>query len=325
MIKPVLMAVMIAATPILAAGGKQGRAASTDEVVYDQPTEWRLFSIDWPVRAFALQGTTLWCATEPFVASINTRSVKKADYQKMKELGAMPADSIAAVAVDKQGRVWFGGPNGAAMKNGSQITVFTAENGLSGTRVSAIVTAGDGGVWVGTDNGADLFLGGTWKQYTVKEGLVSNKIQTILVDGKGSVWFGTDKGISVFDGLNWKSYTMKDGMSWNDTRALAYDRRKQMVWAAVGEKDVNCFDGQKWNVYMEIQPGITTIMVDSQSRIWFGHPAGLIKFNGDDWISDPKQLGVPAASVYQLYCDEKGNMWLATENGVIFRANPYPY
>jgi ligand-binding sensor domain-containing protein len=76
---------------------------------------------------------------------------------------------------------------------------------------------------------------------------------------------------------------------------------------------------------MEIQPGITTIMVDSQSRIWFGHPAGLIKFNGDDWISDPKQLGVPAASVYQLYCDEKGNMWLATENGVIFRANPYPY
>jgi len=118
---------------------------------------------------------------------------------------------------------------------------------------------------------------------------------------------------------------MKSGMSWNDTRALAFDRRKETVWAAVGDKDVNTFDGQKWNVYMEIQQGITSIMVDSQSRIWFGSPAGIIKFNGDDWVSDPKQLGIPAAPVYQLFCDEKGNMWFAMETGVVFRTNPYPF
>ena len=97
------------------------------------------------------------------------------------------------------------------------------------------------------------------------------------------------------------------------------------VWAAVGEKDVNCFDGQKWNVFMDIQRDIVAIMVDSQSRIWFGSPAGLIKFNGDDWVSDPKLLGVPSAPAYQLFCDEKGNMWFGLETGVVFRTNPYPF
>jgi ligand-binding sensor domain-containing protein len=323
--KTSFVAVMSMAVMVGAAGVQQGRTARADSVVYDQPTEWRLFSIDWPVRAFALQGNLLWCAAEPFVASVNTRGGRKAELQKMKSLGDMPADSITAVAVDKQGCVWFGGPNGAAQKNGSRIAVFTAENGLSGNRVTAIAAAKDGSVWLGTDSGAHRFLSGAWKQYSVKEGLVSDKIQALLIDAKDRVWFGTDKGISVYDGSSWTTYTVKNGMSSNDIRALAYDRRKDMVWTAVGAKDVNCFDGQKWNVYMDIQEGITTIMVDSQSRIWFGCAAGTIKFNGDDWISDPKQLGVPPGAVYQALCDEKGNMWFATETGVIYRANPYPY
>jgi len=323
MMKASLVTVMIAALSVLAAGGKKGPKA--DSVVYDTPNEWRLFSIDWPVRAFALQGAVLWCGTERFVASVNTRSVKKPEAQRMKEIGAMPADSVSAIAVDNQGRIWFGGPNGAAMKNGKEVTTFTSENGLPDNAVSVIAAARDGSVWAGTASGAAQYKDGTWRQFTVKDGLVSNKIQAILTDVKGAVWFGTDKGISVYDGTSWTSHTMKNGMSWNDTKAMAFDRRKETVWAAVGEKDVNCFDGQKWNVFMDIQQGIVAIMADSQSRIWFGSAAGLMKFNGDDWVSDPKLLGVPSAPVYQLYCDEKGNMWFGMETGVVFRANPYPF
>jgi ligand-binding sensor domain-containing protein len=321
--KASLVAVMMAAVSVAAAGGKKDRAA--DSMVYDTPTEWRLFSIDWPVRAFVLQGTVLWCGTERFIASVNTRSVKKAESQRMKELGAMSAENISAIAVDRQGRVWFGGPNGAAMKSGTQVTVFTKENGLSADSVSVIAAARDGSVWVGTGSGADQYIDGKWKHFTEKEGLVSNAIQCLLTDVKGAVWFGTDKGISVYDGAAWTAHTMKNGMSSNDIKAMAFDRRKEQVWAAVGDKDVNCFDGETWNAYLGIQQGIVAIMADSQSRIWFGSAAGLIKFNGDDWVSDPGQLGVPAAPVYQLYCDEKGNMWFGMETGVVFRTNPYPF
>jgi ligand-binding sensor domain-containing protein len=325
-IRFLFLIIMTSISVCMAAGkARQSGEARVDSIVYDKPTEWRLFSVDWPVHAMALQGSTLWCATETFVASVNTRNTKKADMQKFKSLGAMAADSIAAIVIDKQGSIWFGGPGGIAVKSGVQFTVYTVDNGLCDNKVNVLLMTADGAVWAGTDNGACQFVAGAWKKFTVKEGLVSNKIQAMCIDSKGALWFGTDKGISVFDGVKWKSYTMKDGMSWNDTKAIAWDRRKETIWAVVGEKDVNSFDGEKWNVYMDIQTGITSLMVDSQSRIWFGTGKGLIKFNGDDWISDPQQLGVPAAPTYQLFCDEKGNMWFATETGVVYRANPYPF
>jgi ligand-binding sensor domain-containing protein len=315
--------IMIAAASVLAAGGK--KATRADSIVYDTPTEWRLFSIDWPVRSFAQQGTVLWCGTERFVASVTIRNAKRTESQRLRSLGAMSAENIAAIAVDSQGGVWFGGPNGAAMKKGGTVTVFTRENGLPGDTVSAVAVSNDGSVWVGTESGAARYRDGTWQRFTVAEGLLSDRIRCLLTDVRGAVWFGTDKGISVYDGAAWTAHTAKNGMSWNDTKAMAFDRRKEQVWAAVGEKDVNCFNGQTWKVYMDIQQGIVAIMADTQSRIWFGSAAGLIKFNGDEWVSDPRQLGVPAAPVYQLACDEKGNMWFGMETGVVFRTNPYPY
>jgi ligand-binding sensor domain-containing protein len=314
--------VLLVAASVPAAGKKK---AGADCVVYDSPVEWRQFSIDWPVRAFALEGKTLWCATERFVASINTRNVKAAEVLKLREIGGMSAANIASIAVDRQGRVWFGGPEGAAMKSGKEVLVFTSENGLSNSRVSVIAAAEDGSVWVGTDSGANRYKDGAWKQFTVNDGLLSNTIKCLLTDVKGAVWFGTDRGISVYDGTEWQEHSMKNGLSWNETKAMAFDRRKETVWAAVGDKDVNCFNGKKWNVYMDIQRGIAAIMADSQSRIWFGSPAGLVKFNGDEWVSDPKKLGVPVAPAYQLLCDGKGNMWFGLETGVVFRANPYPF
>jgi ligand-binding sensor domain-containing protein len=118
---------------------------------------------------------------------------------------------------------------------------------------------------------------------------------------------------------------MKNGMSWNDTKALAYDGRKNMIWAAVGDQDVNTFDGKAWNTYMNIQMGIKSIMVDTQSRVWFGYDQGLIKFNGEEWISDAKKHGIPAVMVTQMHRDGKGNLWFASQNGVVFLTNPYPY
>ncbi|MBN2035488.1 MAG: hypothetical protein JW768_01980 [Chitinispirillaceae bacterium] len=306
------------------AKGSQSGEVKADSMVYDKPTEWRVYSVDGAAKAFAVSGENLWCATESEVALISMRG-KRSDVVRFKKLGTMPAAGIAAIAIDGKDGIWFGGPEGLALKNGDQVTVFTSANGLADNTVNALAVAANGAVWVGTDKGASVYSNGSWKKYTKKDGLVSNKIQAICAGKRGTVWLGTDKGISVYSGVKWSSYTMKNGMSWNDTKALAYDENNGVLWAAVGEKDVNSFDGKKWNVYMEIQSGITSIMVDTHSRKWFGSETGLIKFNDDEWITDPAKLGVPAAQVYQIYCDANGNHWFANESGVVRLDNPYPY
>jgi len=318
-----LMPVLVAAIALTVSSQNQGSGTHPDTTGATTATHYRLYGSGSPVVAFAVQAEVIWCAAESSIVSIPMNGEKKTIYPT---IGSMSALGIVTIAADRQGRVWFGGPHGLAVKSGTKINVYTAKTGLSNDRVSSIVAADDGSIWVGTDSGLDVFAGETWKQYTVKDGLVSDKIQALAIDDKGKVWVGTDKGICVLNGTAWKTYSSQNGMSENDdTRALAYDRIKGVLWAAVGDKDVNTFDGQKWNTYMDTQPGIRTIMVDSQSRIWFGTEKGILKFNGDDWMPDPAPFGVPIGQVFQMHSDEKGNLWFATDRGVIQIMNPYPF
>jgi ligand-binding sensor domain-containing protein len=292
------------------------------EVVHEKATEWRMYSAGAPVVAFALQGELLWYATKEKVFST---SQKKAAKQEFAQLGTIPGSDVTSMVADRSGKVWIGSKNGLAVRGGSAFTCYTSANGLPDNSVNALAVAADGKVWVGTENGAAVFQGGSWTKYTTAEGLASNKVQALAIDKSGAIWFGTDKGISVYNGSSWTVHNMKKGLSWNNVKALAVDLRKSTIWAAVGEKDVNSFENGSWNTFMDIQPSISSIMVDSQSRIWFGSETGLLKFNGDEWITDSKKLGIPAAQVNQMYRDEAGNLWFAMESGVVKLGNPYPF
>lgn len=293
-----------------------------DSVVYDKPTEWRIFSAGAPVTAFTLQKDYLWYATSDAVVSSN---IKKSEVKKFPKLGNIPASDVTCMAVDQSGKVWIGGKNGVAVQNGATFTNYTSENGLPDINVNAIAVANNGNVWVGTDNGAAVFQGSEWKVYNTSNGLAGDKIQAIVVDKNGAVWLGSDKGISVYDGTGFTIHNMKKGLSWNNVKALAVDSKNGNIWAAVGEKDVNCYESGNWKTFMDIQPDISSIMVDSRSRVWFGSATGLLKFNGDEWITDQKQIGVPAAQIFQMVRDSGGNLWFAMETGVVRLANPYPF
>ncbi|HEX2955602.1 MAG TPA: two-component regulator propeller domain-containing protein [Chitinispirillaceae bacterium] len=292
------------------------------EIVYEKPTEWRVFSAGAPVAAFTVNKDILWYATADAVFSSST---KQKDIQKFPTLGKIAGSGIIKIAADASGKTWMAGPNGIAVKNGTQFTNYTNENGLPDNDVRDLIVAPDGKIWIATAKGAAVFDGSSWKVYTTKEGLSSDNTTVVAADSKGGIWIGSMKGISVFNGSSWTIWDMKKGMSWNNVKALAWDKRTNSMWAAVGEKDINCFEKGSWKVYMDIATDITSIMVDTQSRIWIGHAGGVIKFNGDEWISDSKKHGIPAASIQDMYRDGSGNLWYATENGVLRLANPYPY
>ena len=293
-----------------------------DSIVYDKPIEWRVFASGAPVKAFALQKDLLWYVTQDGVFSTN---LKKSELQNFPKLGNLPSSDITCVVADQSGKMWFGGKNGIAVRTGSAFINYTTENGLPDLNINTIAAANDGGVWVGTDSGAAVFQDNQWKVFNSANGLAGNKVSAIVFDKNGAVWIGSEKGISVFDGTSFTIYNMKKGLSWNNVKALTVDQKNGTVWAAVGDKDVNCFEGGTWKVFMEIQPDITSIMVDSHSRVWFGSATGILKFNGDEWITEPSQIGVPAKEVFQMYREGNGNLWFAMENGVVKLANPYPF
>ncbi|MCX7725622.1 MAG: hypothetical protein N2053_02105 [Chitinispirillaceae bacterium] len=299
---------------------EEEKKVKAKEIRYDQPTEWSLYNADKPVVTFTISGDELWYATEEMVYCA---SIKKHTVQNYPKLGSLPATEVTSMTTDRT-TVWIGGKNGVAMKGGKDFTVYTAENGLPDNSVNAL-GAGGGKVWIGTDKGLAMYSGGSFKKFTVQDGLPHEKIQAIIVDDNGKVWVGTPKGIGCYDGSKWTVYNMKNGLSWNNVKTFAYDPRKNTIWAAVGDKDINSFSNGKWSVYMEIQEGITSLMVDTQSRLWVGSTSGLMKYNGEEWINDPKKLNIPATQVNWMMRDSAGNLYFACENGIVRLLNPYPY
>jgi len=295
-----------------------------DSIIYDQGMQWKTFSSDKPVKAFALQKDVLWIATESGLHSMNIG--KGGDKKDLTTIGSIPASSITSLAVDGSGNLWVGTGSGIALKTKDGFKIFSKENGLPDSKVNAVVAAKNGKVWVGTDGGACCYQAGTWSAYTVEKGLCGAKVRGIAIDNNNVVWLGTDKGISAFDGSKWTTHNMNSGLSWNDTKAIACDPRTSIIWAAVGEKDMNSYDGKSWKQYMEVVEGaIKCIMTDTQSRIWLGTTGGLIKFNGEEWVTDQQKIGIPANQAAQMVCDGQGNLWFGMEKGVMRVANPYPY
>ena len=322
MIKYLTFIAMVSVALVVAADDDEDdEKVKAQEIVYDQPTEWSVYPADEPVTTFTIKGDELWYAT---ASSVFCASIRKRLVQTYAKLGTIPGSDIACMTNDG-GSVWIGGKNGVAMGGAKGFTGYTAENGLPDNTVNAI-TAGGGKVWVGTDNGLACYSGGSWKKFTTADGLCHNKIKALLVDDQNRVWVGTPKGIAVLEGSSWTIYDMKKkNLSWNDVKAFAYDPRKYTIWVAVGERDINSFVKGKWNTFMDIQSDITSLMVDTQSRVWVGSANGLMKYNGDEWINDPKQLNIPATQVQWMQRDGAGNLYFACENGIVRLVNPYPF
>ena len=317
---------LLCAFSALSISAAQKHETKVDSMVYETGAEWRIYSTDAAVKSFAIVKDLLWYVTEKDAGWMNMASMKKgADQQTFADIGGIAGADATCCAIDGSNVGWIGTKSGLAMRTKDGFKIFTKENGLPDNEVNKILFVRGQGLWVGTDNGVTLYQSGTWKTFTSKDGLAGDKVHDIAAGASGAIWFGTNKGISCYDGGKWTSYTMKTGLSWNDTKALAYDARKGELWAAVGDKDVNRFDGKEWKVFMDVADGATALMADTQSRIWLAYSGGLMKFNGEEWVTDPNKVGITAAQVSQMSRDDKGNLWFGMEKGVLKLNNPYPY
>jgi len=306
--------------------GTQKRETKIDSMSYETGAEWRIYSTTAPVKGFVLLSSGIWAITDSSLCYINTAATKKSSEPlSYTEFSGIPASDATSIALDKTGNLWIGTKSGVVLKTKDSFKVFTTENGLCNNSVNKIIAVDGGKIYVATEAGVSLYESGKWTTFNSSNGLAGDNVRDCVIGKNGTIWFATNKGISCFDGTKWTTHNMKNGLSWNDAKALGYDKKTETIWAAVGDKDMNSYDGKSWKIYMEVADGISCIMIDTQSRVWIGTSSGIMKFNGEEWISDPNKIGISASTVSQMIKDEKGNLWFGTEKGVIKLDNPYPF
>lgn len=116
----------------------------------------------------------------------------------------LPSDSISALHVGTDGRVWVATLGGLAVHDPSDGSWLTIE-GLPGLQVQAVYTDAHGHAWVATNDGvAMLYVDGSVASvYDTDDGLHDANATDLIVDrGRGVVWVVTKDALTGDDHLN---------------------------------------------------------------------------------------------------------------------------
>ncbi len=272
---------------------------------------------------------------------------------------SLSMNKVTAVCEESPARLWIGtegaGVNLFDVRKG-RFTVFRNDPGdprsLRGNNISSVACSGDGKIWIGIrGKGLDCYLTekGIFRHITRIHGLDSPEaflyINDMCFTSKDTLWLATENAgviryiLSTGEGVAF--YTAnpqhpfpgnslltlrpgKGGKLWLGTWGIGLygmDRKSgNFSFYPLDAKENSTLAGTIVHVIREVtdKKGITTL--------WVGTGNGLFRLRTD--VSGKMQIGrittsdgLPSNVIYGILCDDRGEMWITTNNGLC-RYNP---
>lgn len=288
-----------------------------------------------------------WLALGDCVASFDGARWNKFD----KDNTANALQGAFSVAADRQGGVWFGGIGYVTRHAAGRWTLTgpytdgsrsAAQNGgiFSGGRGDprqvhfdrALTVDGDGNLWAAasaTDNPASLpglfrYDGSNWRRYYQNEQW--RFIYALGTDLRGKVWVGVE-GLQEFDGSVRTTYNPANTLAGpppDSELTMGLDGEGN-VWAG-GTGAASLFNGRQWsNMARGLPDSMTVEQVTGRGNTtWVSLSNTYEKVNaiarrtGTGWtVFRQADLNLQLGRVWDMATDSKGQLWAATENGLL--------
>ena len=210
--------------------------------------------------------------------------------KSIKELSLRPDEHpfINSLLADEQRHcLWIGA--GDMLYKYDLLTGHVAESKeMTGVSLKAMSLAKDGTMYIATDNGFYTYANGIFSldKHDARNPhtLADNVVWSTYIDRKGNIILGTDGELSVVNALSYYLY--------------------QPVSQLTGQSDGN---------------KMSSLLVDSKGRKWYGGTNGLILKEGTDtrWYRQvDKDYPISHNRIRCVYEDLTGNIWIATDNGI---------
>jgi signal transduction histidine kinase/ligand-binding sensor domain-containing protein/CheY-like chemotaxis protein len=218
----------------------------------------------------------------------------EADDKKM-----VMSNDIKSLLIDKKGRFWIGGANALSQLNPKtgKVKVYRFDefnpNSLN-NEIFTIYESRNGDLWVGLRKGLAKFYvdSGKFQLYkpdpTVSETQIGNSVYTILEDRFGKFWVGTlGGGLSEFDRTSERfikyQFNPNDSTSLSNNSVISlYEDRFGFFWVGTYGGGLNRMDRKKGS-----------------------------------FINYAAKNGLQDDMIYGLLEDEKGNLWISTNLGLV--------
>ncbi|MFC2083913.1 two-component regulator propeller domain-containing protein [Bacteroidota bacterium] len=263
-------------------------------------------------------------------------------------------DIIWSIYEDSFNNLWIGTYRGGLNLYDRNENKFTAylnrlddKNSLSNNHIRVIKEDYKGNLWIGTYKGGLNFYNRTTKKFTFYKDSSSNsvsfnQIQAIFIDQKNICWVGTfGGGLNKLD-LNkfyetgetvFKKYYAAPQIpnSLSDNRIYSiFEDDPDSLWIGTFGGGLNRFDkiNETFKSYrnninnpMSLSDDrVLVIFQDSEGDLWIGtHGGGLNKFDKENEVFNrySSTSGINSKVIYGILEDEKKNIWISTDNGLI--------
>jgi len=258
-------------------------------------------------------------------------------------------NAIESIYEDKSGNLWIGTENGLNLYDRDNDRFIYIIN-LPRRRISDIWKVEDGRLFL-TSRYNGLYLYNPKNDSIIsflhdekdKYSLSSNELTSILMDNNGNIWIGSLDGLNLSDTLNYKFVRFKNDKKdkntiCDNTIRTLYQDSKNRIWVATntglsllkykkGAPEKCVFINYKHNTNNKasISDGaVLALMEDKYGRLWIGIENGgldivdLNTFKENDcvfhhYINNPDDnTSLSYNSVYSIYEDRNGSMWLGT-------------
>jgi signal transduction histidine kinase/ligand-binding sensor domain-containing protein len=277
-------------------------------------------------------------------------------YAEPEKLDSLQNDNINALLEDRVGGIWIGTVNGLdwySQETGAFVhynSVDEIGSAVAGNEISSLLEDRFGNIWIGTyDGGISVFSPETaiFKNYKFNRfnyhSISSNKITAIVEDRDGRIWVATDNGLNLYDmerdrfdhfipdhedSPNFPTDSITSMvLAPNNTLWLGTDGMGLIHFMPDEEfirrywADENADNAISSNV-------VLSLLWNKDNELWIGLDKGLDRFNpkSADFMhihnAPQNSYWVKNAAVRNMYEDQNGIIWIASDFGGISKYDP---
>ena len=216
-------------------------------------------------------------------------------------------------------------PAGGSGLSGEYLTdVWTADNGLPDSSVTAIAQTPDGYLWIGTFNGLARFDGMSFTTFDPANtpALAHARVRTLSVDSQGTLWINTFDGsmTSLRRGTFAREWTGEEGLDPDVT--LVASRSNEVTFllhrGVLRRKPQSAPVGTGWEDVAPTNRSVGTVcMEDGNGMIWYrGSDRLLWQVTAQGFGLQPQTNGLAGSRVNCMTTGPQGRLWAGTDQGI---------
>ena len=243
-----------------------------------------------------------------------------------------PANSVSITALygARDGSLWVGNTAGLVRWVNGNFTNVAAPNAA----VDAITEDSEGTIWI-TRSHMHQFTGPLCKVSANSEqcfgeadGIHTSAASAIAVDAQGRFWIGGLGTLLEWQGKLLGEYLLPGASAFDNSRIIegVVVDADGIVWTGenrTGPRDgLQRFSNGRWRSYTA--PGfngadldVRTLFLDRDHCLWVGtENQGIYRIHGQTVDHFGREDGLSGNSVYQIFQDREGGIWVATGEGL---------